>query len=82
MIKVLLIIAIAMLANCTNPDGANRVLYKNGYTDIVITGYQWGMCGQDDTYATGFTAKSPAGIQVKGCVCQGMFFMGSTIRFK
>lgn len=68
------------LRGCTDEEGAQRVLQQNGYTNITITGYRWGMGGENDTYVTGFEATSPSGARVSGAVCSGMF-KGSTIRF-
>ncbi|QXN67455.1 hypothetical protein [Stenotrophomonas phage BUCT608] len=58
---------------------AEEVLEANGYTDIELTGYAMFSCSDDDTFKTGFRAKSPAGQQVKGAVCSG-WFKGATIR--
>ena len=71
---------ILTLSGCTDSDGARRVLAANGYKDVEITGYRFGMGGENDTYVTGFRATSPAGVTVTGAVCSGLF-KGSTIRF-
>lgn len=68
-----------VLAGCTDGPNAERVLRAQGYTDIEITGYRYGMGGELDTYVTGFRAKTPAGVVVTGAVCSGVF-KGSTIR--
>ena len=78
-IIVVLFFAIS-LQGCTDKEGAMRVLQQNGYKDITITGYRWGMGGEKDTYVTGFEATSPSGSRVSGAVCSGIF-KGSTIRF-
>ena len=75
-----LIAAILITTGCADAPTALRVLAQNGYTNIVITGYRWGMGGEDDTYVTGFTATSPTGIAVTGAVCSG-WMKGATIRF-
>jgi hypothetical protein len=77
--SVVLFFTIA-LRGCTDEDGARRVLQQNGYKDITITGYRFGMGGEHDTYVTGFEATSPSGSRVSGAVCSGLF-KGSTIRF-
>ena len=67
--SILVIGALALFAfliwvfpeGCTQPDEARRVLAAQGYTDILITGYRPFMGGRDDTYSTGFQAKTPAG---------------------
>lgn len=81
--KYVLIAASAiLLAACTDPQNATRVLADQGYTNIQITGYSAWACGKDDDYHTGFTATSPAGHPVKGTVCAGAWFKNSTIRFE
>jgi hypothetical protein len=78
-----LLIAIAVLfCACTNPNGATKVLRQQGYTDIEMTGYKFFACSHEDFYHTGFRAKSAAGYDVEGCVCEGLFFKNSTIRLK
>jgi len=67
---------------CSDSQGTKDLLRSQGYTDIVTTGYDWFSCGEDDTYATGFRAKSSNGSNVRGVVCSGLLFKGSTIRFK
>lgn len=80
--RLLIITAVALaLAGCTNPSGAREALLDAGYTNIEIGGYDaWG-CGEDDTFATKFTATGPTGRQVRGVVCAGAF-KGETIRLK
>jgi hypothetical protein len=80
--RKLLIICAIMLAACTEPNTARRVLDSAGYTDIHFTGYSWFACSSDDTYHTGFTAKGPTGKAVSGTVCTGVLFKNSTIRFE
>ena len=69
------------LVSCQSidPDKATRVLEDQGYTNIVITGYNTWACSEDDFYKTGFTATSIAGRLVKGTVCSSDY-KGSTIR--
>lgn len=80
--RFILIAAVAVLAACTDPSTATRVLEDQGYTNVQMTGYNFMACSKDDTFHTGFTAKSPAGRQVTGTVCAGAFFKNSTIRFE
>lgn len=75
------VVACLSVGGCTEPERAAEVLAAQGYTSIEITGYDAFACAKDDTYHTGFTAKSPNGTQVKGVVCAGVLFKGSTIRF-
>lgn len=80
--KYLIFLALAGLAACTDPQNATRILREQGYTDIQMTGYNAFACSDDDTYHSGFTAKSPNGTPVKGTVCAGVWFKNSTIRFE
>lgn len=75
------ILSISILSFCTDEAGAERILKANGFTEIQFTGYSWLSCS-DDTFSTGFIAKGPTGLPVKGAVCSGMFFKNSTIRFE
>jgi hypothetical protein len=77
-----LMLAVLVLAGCTRPDGATRVLEANGFKDIQITGYKWFACSKDDSFATGFVATGPTGKRISGCVCEGILFKNSTIRFE
>lgn len=61
------------------PDQAMRVLSQAGYTQIEITGWRPLMAGKDDTFSTGFRAKSPSGAIVTGAVTSGPL-SGSTVR--
>lgn len=63
----------------TQSDEATRILRQSGYTDIEITGWRPFMAGKDDTFSTGFRAKSPSGEVVTGAVTSG-WFKGSTVR--
>ena len=76
--SVLLVVLLGM-GGCTDPDSALKALKDQGYDEIKITGYEFGACGRDDSYSTGFEAKSLSGKKVKGVVCSGLF-KGSTIR--
>ena len=64
----------------TIKNTANKTLESAGFTDVTITGWNPLACGEDDTYATGFTAINPQGKVVEGTVCSGVF-KGATIRF-
>ena len=75
------ILSIGILSSCTDETGAERILKANGFSEIEFTGYAWLNCDKD-AFSTGFTAKGPTGIPVKGDVCSGMFFKNSTIRFE
>lgn len=58
----------------TDKKGAKEALEDAGYMNIVVGGYGWFNCSEDDYYRTKFSAHSPnSGRTVTGCVCQGMF---------
>jgi hypothetical protein len=80
--KYTTLIALLLLAGCTQADRSRELLEAQGYKDVQVTGYNFLACSEDDTYHTGFTAISPAGRQIKGTVCAGLFFKGATIRFE
>lgn len=65
---------------CSDPTTAERALKAAGYTEIVLSG--WGPfagCGNEDAFATRFSAKGPTGVPVSGVVCSGLL-KSSTIR--
>ena len=72
---------ILLLSACTSEKDANRALNAAGYTEIQVGGYDFWACGEDDFFHTKFTAKNPAGKNMKGTVCSGLFFKNATIRF-
>lgn len=73
------ILATLLLTGCTDKDKAERILKAEGYTDIYMDGYKFLACSKDDFYHTGFIAKKN-GNDIKGTVCSGLIFRGSTIR--
>jgi hypothetical protein len=80
-----LVVLVGVLAysfvGCTDEAATISTLQSAGYTEITPGGYaMWG-CGEDDTYATKFTARNPAGTMVNGVVCCGGWGKGCTIRF-
>lgn len=78
-IAVIVLLVIALPHGCSRPDDATRVLSQAGYTEIEITGWRPFMAGKDDTFSTGFRAKSPSGAIVTGAVTSG-WLKGSTVR--
>ena len=79
--KLAIIAALAtILTGCSDSGVATKALEGAGYTDIKITGYSWFACGKGDTFSTGFVAKGPTGVPVKGAVCSGLLFKNATIR--
>lgn len=79
--KYLMIAALVLLAGCTDPTLAERVLRQNGYTSIKITGVRAFMCGRGDSFWTGFEATGPTGLPITGAVCSAWFAKGATLRF-
>jgi hypothetical protein len=67
------------MLSCSDPEGARRVLEKQGYSQIQITGYKFFGCSKGDTYRTGFKATAPNGSYTSGVVCKG-WFKGNTVR--
>jgi hypothetical protein len=67
------------ICGCKSTDEATRILRQKGYTDIQLTGYRAFTCSDDDSFHTGFRAKSVNGSVVTGTVCSGIL-KGSTIR--
>ena len=65
---------------CTKPSEATRVLQRQGYTDITITGWRPFAKAEGDAFSTGFRAKSPTGSTVSGTVSSGIL-KGATVRF-
>jgi hypothetical protein len=78
--NILLIILGLTLCSCTDEDATIRTLSNSGYTQITTEGYAFFGCGEDDTYATAFTAKNPHGDTVSGVVCCGLL-KSCTVRF-
>lgn len=79
--KIVMITVVAFLCGCTDPQGAKEALQAQGFSNIEITGYKMFMCSENDVYSTGFVAENVNGQKVKGSVCAGLFFKGSTIRY-
>lgn len=78
LIAVVVLVAVLVVPR-TDPDGATRVLEAQGYTQIRMTGYRYGMGGEGDIYSTGFEALGPGGRRVSGAVTSG-WMKGYTIR--
>ncbi len=78
--KIAILTAALILAGCTDANTATKALNSAGYSEISTGGYSWFACGQDDFYATKFTATNPAGYKTSGVVCSGLIMKGATIR--
>lgn len=74
------VVAMCVLAGCTNPEHAARTLNGAGDTEIQLKGYDWLNCSKDDFYHDRFTAVGPSGQSVSGVVCSGLLVKGATIR--
>lgn len=78
--KLMFLTAAVSLSACSASDASKDALQKQGFTDIVTTGWSPLSCGQDDFFSTGFTADNPNGQRVSGVVCCGLL-KGCTVRF-
>lgn len=77
-IAVILLCCLLSL-NCSSPAAATNALRGAGYTNIEITGWDFG-CSDSDTTCTGFVATGPTGVRVRGVVGCGVVVKGCTIR--
>lgn len=77
--KRLLLVALLATA-CTDESGSRRALEAQGFTDVVIDGYAWFGCSEDDHFHTSFHAKNATGHPVSGVVCCGVL-KNCTVRF-
>jgi len=77
---VVLFMAFVSLVGMTDEATAARVLVNEGMTSVQFTGYDFGACGHDDWYATGFRGVRN-GHAVTGTVCSGLILKGSTVRY-
>ena len=77
--RLIVLAALLSIAACSDEQTARRVLEEQGFTEVRTTGWSWFGCGKDDTFSTGFEAKSPRGSSVSGVVCSG-WFKGATVR--
>lgn len=77
------LVALVLLAGCSDPNKGKliRILEAEGYTNIQLGGYAFFMCGQDDLFATSFTATGPTGQPVSGAICSGVT-KGATVRLR
>lgn len=75
-----IVVTCLSITSCTDEGASRKALQNEGYTDITFTGYSYFICGEGDSYSTGFKAKNPKGVQVKGTVCCGTF-KGCTVRW-
>jgi hypothetical protein len=66
---------------CTNPDKTIRILERQGYRDIIITGWRPFMKEKNELFSTGFHAVGENGKSVSGAVTGGGLFKGYTVRF-
>jgi hypothetical protein len=56
---------------CTAPDATVETLRRAGYNSVEVGGYAWFACGEDDMFATRFSATNGNGARVEGVVCCG-----------
>lgn len=65
---------------CTNESSSRHALQSQGFDNIEFHGYSWFACGEDDSFATKFSATNPKGQHVEGTVCCGLM-KNCTVRF-
>lgn len=75
--------AVGALAGCSDPSDSNvaSCARKHGFTDVRVEGWAPFVCGEDDTFATTFTATNARGERVEGVACTSLVTKGCTIRF-
>lgn len=79
--KLFAVACLSVLAGCgVNPDKAKKLLEGQGMSNVVIGGYSFWGCSEDDTFKSSFTAKAQNGQDVSGVVCGG-WLKGYTVRF-
>lgn len=66
--KLFLVLTVLLGVGCTSEDRSLEVLQNEGYTEIVLTGYDYWSC-DEYTFRTGFEAINPRGRHVQGTVC-------------
>jgi hypothetical protein len=76
------LLALVLVAGCSDPKEARRAAESFGFTDVRITGYRFGGCSRDDASRTGFVATNAQGREVSGVVCSSWspFGKSSTVR--
>jgi len=82
--KNLLILILIFCFSCTSSkdfEKGKEQLEQQGYTDVENTGYNAFCCAENETFSTGFKAKTSKGEVVEGCFCSSAL-KGATIRFE
>lgn len=77
--KKFIFIVFLFLTACTDSNGTIELLKDQGYENVVITGYNWFGCSDDDFFHTGFIVVKD-NREIEGVACSG-FFKATTIRF-
>lgn len=77
--KIFAILTIIILAGCTDPQTAIRVLKNEGLEKVAIGSYSFFGCAEGDFYRTEFVGYKN-GSKISGVVCSGLF-KGVTIRY-
>ena len=78
---LLLAVGLPVYAAFSDRSETVSFLETQGYSEVVLTGYQFFSCGRGDVYRDGFLATNSNGKTVVGVVCSG-FLKGKTIRFQ
>ena len=81
LVILIVLVMLGLVTGCTDEGSSRKTLRNAGYSNITFTGWSPLVCGQDDMFSTGFTAKNPTGQIVSGTVCCGLVAKGCTIRF-
>ena len=67
------------LGGCTDrTESVTKILQREGYENIELTGRAWFACAEDDFFSDGFSA-TKNDMPANGVVCSGLL-KGSTIR--
>lgn len=76
---IICIVIVTRIGGCSDPEGTERVLRQQGFTEVEVTGWRPLSASKGDVYSTGFRAKAPNGESVTGAVTSG-FWKGHTVR--
>ena len=81
--KIVLFTIILTLSflGCTDRESSEKILKKEGYRNITITGYNFFECNNNDKGSTGFVAEKNGKI-VEGTVCSAMLLKSYSIKLK
>lgn len=78
-VAIVAIVIVVFAFSGTDESGAHRTLFKNGWSQYTMHGFDWLGCNLADWYRTRFFGVSPAGVPTWGTVC-GSPWAGSYVR--